>query len=290
MRRCLPHFHFVSLLAILLAPMGSARAHADDFEAHWQGQVVRLQGWPASVRTQGAMLVFDTERRSSCQMRYNEGPCGGHLPPVLYLLDRDAPADFSPSSSHSWAVLDVRALLTSGKATSGSPNPEQVPFHDAVLTAVRALDVLLGQQDSRRNHAGLVGEGYGGALALALAALRPDGVAFVCAHEPLDPFVADPGPRRRGRHLAGQWDRQALAAAEFTSLLRFAPLVQAPTLLTVGEDDQTATPDAVQGIREALRCPVELVAMRRARHCLPRDLREWQDLWRVWTRTALGYE
>lgn len=290
MRRCLPLPLWPCLLAVLAPCLSPARAGASAFEDHWQSELVRLQGWPAKVRLEGDTLSFATERLSSCGLRCSKGPADGRLPAVLYLLDRDTPEGFSPTPSHSWAILDVRAVLSATGLAQAAPNAEQLPFHEAVLTAARALDALLGQQHQRQSRVGLVGEGYGGAVALALAALRPDRVSFVCAHEPVNPAAAEPRADGRGKRLFASWRDQVRDAAEYVSLANFAPRVKAPTLITFGEADQVATPDAVRAVYEMLGCRSELVPLRRARHCQPQDLRDWQNLWREWTRTALGYE
>ena len=264
-------------IALGLLAGAAARSHAatEPFAEHWRQELVRLQGWPAQVDREPGVIIFSGDRLQTCQMRWHRSTESA-LPPVLYLLDRLDAASFAPDADHTWVALEVPELL--GKdAQASSPNPEQQGTHEAVLAAVRAFDILAGLKPRPSRRYGVVGEGLGGTLALAVAALRPDQVAFVAAHEPAEP--AEPaGEMRRGLQ---RWARQAYEAQWYVAPEEFAQMVRAPALVSVGEAAQPACADSVEAVYEALAGPRELVTVRRGGH-QPTDLRQWDVLWRQW--------
>ena len=267
----------------------------EGFQSFWATELTRLQGWPANPQRQKDEIVFTSASLRSCRIRYQMPSERGVLPPVLYLLDRQDAGAYRPRNTHGWAVFDAGAMMT----METSPNPEQQPFTQAVLAAARALDLLLGTRAGGIVRAGLVGEGNGAAVAIALAAVRPNDVAFVAAHQPVNSALYPNDPtqavaaRAAGRQAMQKFDAwmpQLERAAEYVDLLNFAPLVRAPTLVSLGEADTVATPAAVGALYEALGSNKELVTIPRGRHCQAADLREWQGLWQEWTRAALGHE
>lgn len=267
MRSNRPQLRFLVLLALLCTARGghaAATTPTPDFRTHWASELVRLQSWPAQAERTDDSIIFCGERLRTCQMRCRLGGPATNLPPVLYLLDRPNPEAFTTRDTHDWALLDSAALLTA-KPTRVTPDPQQQPFHEAVLTAVRALD-LLTHSGSRPRRLGLVGEGRGAALALAVAALRPADVAFLCAFAPSAP------------------------AQQYASLPDFAALVRAPTLLAVGATDRSTRADTTQSVYEALTCRKELAVLAHVRQCDAPALRQWTTAWQNWTGAALGYQ
>lgn len=261
-------------LGLLAAMCSASPAPVDGFVRHWENELVRLQSWPAQVERDPSMLIFCSERLRTCQMRCHVSTeCV--LPPVLYLLDRQDTVSFVPGMDHTWAALDVRDFFVRDEA-SANPNPERQSSHEAILAAVRALDVLAGLRPRTRFRCGVVGEGLGGTIALAVAALRPDQVAFVCAHEPTE-FTTQPLRKNLER-----WRRETGEAAAYVAPEAFARLVTVPALVSLGEADQVARPERVEAIYEALNGPKELTVIGRGRHCQPPDLRQWAVLWRQW--------
>lgn len=268
--RCVPYI----VLGLLAGLCTRSPAAANTFLQHWDNELVRLQGWPAQVERDPTTITFCAERLRTCQMQWHLSAAQA-LPPMLYLLDRQDAAGFAPGTDHTWAALEVREL--SGKdAASCYPNPEQQPAHVAILAAVRALDVLAALQGRRSRRCGVVGEGLGATVALAVAALRPEQVAFVCAHEPVEPATQ---PARTGLE---RWARETEQAAEYVAPEEFARLVTAPTLLSLGEADEVTRPERIEAVYAALGGPKELVVIRGGRHCQTADLRQWGVLWRQW--------
>ena len=249
------------IMSLAASSYASSGIPSTDFRSHWASELVRLQTWPAQAERDGDRITFCGESLSTCQMRYSAGQSTG-LPPVLYLLDRPDGDQFAAGDTHNWGVLEVADLFNvAGPRTT--PDPQQQPFHRAVLTAVRALDLLAGNtRPSRRT--GLVGEGRGATLALAVAALRPEEVAFVCALAPADP------------------------AQQYVYVEDFAACVKAPTLIGVGETDRSERPEVAQRLYDTLPGRKDFIFLPRVRQS--GTLRQWATVWQNWTGAVLGYQ
>lgn len=252
------------VLWLILHVLANARAaeKPKDLDRFWQQALVRLQSWPADPEWQSTFLTFAGPGLVPCQVRCRLQPDSA-LPPVLYILDRQYGETFDPGDTHSWLVLDLRAMAQAAAATG--PDPTLQPTYRGVLLAQRALALLLDKCAPGQVRAGLVGEGSGGAVALALAALRPAEVAFVAAHRPVQ-----------------------APAQPYLDPSALADKVRCPALISYGLNDSLAPPDQVIALFDDLRCDKEIVEMPRARHCQPEDLRNWSKVWRAWAGEVLG--
>lgn len=234
-----------------------------DFDHFWSQAVVQSQGWPAHPQWRPDSLTFTGPGLAQCRV-----PCRlqlqSALPPVLYLLDRDEAASFDPGDTHSWAMVDLRGIARATQTTG--PDPTLQSAYKAILLARTAMALLIGKSEPTHVRVGLVGEGRGGGVALALAALCPDRVAFVAAHQPVLSQAAQP----------------------YLNLVNFADGVRCPALLSYGGRDEVAPAAEVIALYEELRCDKELAELARARHCQPQDLGEWSQVWRAWAGEVLG--
>lgn len=202
------------------------------------------------------------------------------LPPVLYLLDRNASDAFWPDSTHSWAVVDV------GEIWSDVPGSDRLrhPMCRAFLISQRTMLLMIGHPDLQQRRIGLVGEGRGGAVALALAALLPDQVAFVAAHQPVDPI----GTSEAAMMLQEKERAESSSLASCFSLTSFAGLIRCPALLSWGSKDALAPPEDVIAVYDSLACDKTGMELAWASHCQPKDLGVFSKAWREWTRGKLG--
>lgn len=278
---------FLWVIAYLaVCARGGAAVKPADFETFWQQALVQLQTIPASPGWQSDTLSFAGPGFVPCQVRCHLDPAST-LPPVIYLLDRADADSFTPSLTHSWLVVDVGAMWS--QADLG-PEPTHHPMYAGVLTARRGLSLLLQRTRPGHLRAGLVGEGRGGGVAMALAALVPGEVAFVAAHQPL------PGPRYADE-TTGATTSPELRAVElryhafrshlprqlaYFDLSGFAPGIRCPTLLSYGGRDATVSAVEVGALYDALTCDKELAELPEARHCQAGDLQEWWAIWRTW--------
>lgn len=271
------------LLSIAARSQGASAVGGPEFEAFWRQALVQLQSWPAEPRWHADTVTFVGPDMVSCQVRYS---CAGSAPgtagdsptqpaPVLYLLDRADAQAFEPGDTHSWMILDVGAQFS---APTGAARlaPTEEPAYRCVQLAQRALALLIervGRTSSfaggssilgdRPTRIGLVGEGRGASVALALAALLPHQVAFVAAHEPVD------GP------------------APYFELKRSAGDIRCPTLLSYGGRDRVAPETQVVALSGELNGETELVEFPRAAHCQAQDLADWSVAWRQWANALL---
>ncbi len=280
--------HIVLVLWVLasLAGRASAATAPADFAHFWRQAFLQLQGRPASPVWRSDTLVFAGPGLTTCRVRCHLEPASD-LPPVLYLVNRAAAEGFAPGSTHSWCVLDIGALWA--EADLG-PDPTHHPMYRAVLTAQRALALLLARTGQEHVRAGLVGEGRGGTVALAVAALIPDDAAFVAAHEPV------PAPReadsvngtaaslelREAAAKCGAFAADLTAQLPYFDLAHFVGDIRCPALLSYGGKDGVVSRDEVLALYDALTCDKELAEFPRARHCQAADLQEWSATWRAW--------
>jgi pimeloyl-ACP methyl ester carboxylesterase len=250
--------------AEISAPTGiRADGKPADFDHFWSQALVRLQGWPAQPQWLSDVLTFAGPGMVGYQVRCRLQP-HSPLPPILYLTDRPECENFDPGNTHSWAMLDLRAVAQATQTTG--PDPILQPTYRAILLARRALALLIGKSQPAHLRAGLVGEGSGGGVALALAALCPDQVAFVAAHQPVLSKAGQP----------------------YLDLPNFVAGVRCPALLSYGDRDEVAPAEEVIALYEKLRCDRELAEFDGARHCQPKDLRDWSRVWRAWIGEVLG--
>jgi pimeloyl-ACP methyl ester carboxylesterase len=150
------------------------------------------------------------------------------------------------------------------------PSVADHPLTRAIADACRLTEVLAGANGLQGTRVGLVGEGYGAAVALAVAALCPDRVAFVVAHEPLG--------------ISRCWVPDALPPADWRLLdpEAFAGSVTVPTLLTVGTSDEWATRESIERLQARLGGPVTLWVLNGLGHCAMSEVPGWEAAWQAW--------
>lgn len=273
------HVLIVLYVIACLAARAQAAEKPADFDAFWRQSLLQLRAVPANPTLHADTMSFAGPRFVPCQVRCHWEP-QSQLAPVVYLLDRADAASFAPSSTHSWVAVDVAALWPAGIV---GPEPTRHPMYTAVLVASRALELLLQRSLPNHTRAGLVGEGRGGGVALALAALS-DNVAFVAAHEPLQ------GPRYAAAspELQAVETKYAAFRAElprqlaYFDLPTFAAGIKCPALVSYGGRDAVVTPDEVIALYGTLTCEKQLAEFPRAGHCLAQDLQDWCGVWREW--------
>ncbi len=256
----------------------------EEFLAFWQQAFLQWQSWPALPQWNNDEIIFFGPQMNSCRACYYIN-LQAVLPPVMYLLDRDQPQNYQPPQTHSWLILDIRSLW--GEEDAG-PEPTRHPMYRAVLLAWRALLWLRQYAPLAPNKAGLVGEGRGGAVALALGALASSDVAFVAAHQPVGVSALAQQKIIQGRfqRFAREMETQKL----YFALPAFAEYIRCPVLLSYGERDEIAPSTEIITIYEKLRGPREIVAFSGARHCRAQDLQQWQSIWSAWANQLMAFQ
>lgn len=256
-----------------------------EFIVFWQQAFLQGQSLPVPLQRDNNEIIFFGLRMNSCRARCFIHP-QAPLPPVMYLLDREQPQSYLPSATHSWLILDIRSIWN-GEEDTG-PEPSRHPLYHAILTAWRALLWLRPYAPLAPNKAGLVGEGRGGAVALALGALASSDVAFVAAHQPTGASALAQKKNLQGRYR--HFAREIEAQWQYFSLPAFAELIRCPVLLSYGERDEIAPPTEIIAIYEKLRGPRKIVAFSGARHCHSQDLQQWQSIWSAWANQLFAFQ
>lgn len=259
----------ILLLPLTLSPSLQADPVAEKVKTYWGARLLDLQAWPAQPRWSNDQLTFAGPAGATFTARCYTPPQGSELPPVLYLLDRAEPQAFAPGNSHAWVALDCRTLMQGYVSLT---DPQRHPFAQATMLAWRVLSLMHTRSAGAASRIAIVGEGYGGGIALALAALCPHEVAFVAAHQPLTVAASHQAPR----------------LSQYFDPLAFAPQITAPTLLSVGGRDRLACPDQIRGIHEQLAGKKQLLELDWANHCQPKDLKVWDQAWRDWANDLLA--
>ena len=155
-----------------------------------------------------------------------------------------------------------------GLLTQGIDRSETYVMRRAFGDALRAVDALLEQGEAEIGSVALIGSGLGGSLALAAAARRP-GVKAVAADTPLaltDPATVEGGPAyplgelEDYLRLNPDLPDSVLASIAPLDLVKIAPYVGPPVLLSLGSRDRGQCPLAVgQALAEQLpRCDLRV--------------------------------
>lgn len=135
----------------------------------------------------------------------------------------------------------------------------------SVLTACQAVHLLRTCPELSAPRVGIVGDGYGATMALAAAALLPDRVGFVIAHQPRPVFhrlcdgtlTSCPAVRRLLQDLPRTRAATTLAALAYFDAVHFAALVCGPVLVIAGERDDQAPPQEAWLLYRQLAGPRE---------------------------------
>lgn len=154
-----------------------------------------------------------------------------------------------------------------GLVVAGIEDPQQYIYRGIYADAVRAFDILAQHPAVDRARLGVRGVSQGGALALAVTALRAEQVkaaAIGC------PFLTDV-ERGLGSATCGPYEEvtallrvrpelrgQALASLKAVDTLSLAPRIQAPMYLHMGGLDRTCPPETTLAFRDAVASEVEL--------------------------------
>lgn len=186
------------------------------------------------------------------------------------------------------------AVATSehGYVLTGIENRETSIVRGAVADYLQAIRVARLLLDGRAMRTTCHGFSFGGALALMASALSRD-VDFLTVGQPTFGWNSE---RRRlalagstsqlNRYLAAQpWLLDdVMATLEYFDTVHFAPLIQAPTLVGVGLDDDVVPSRTVLAVANHMRCPLELRLLPVSHSSDPRE-----SLWRDFHQEWLGY-
>jgi len=220
-----------------------------DFSEFWEATLSQLVQWPAQVTDKGnGELQFHGQANRLCTAVFSAPPGCTVSGAILHITQRgnlsrhaswhDGYAHlcinwYPPQQDYQWEP-------------NGLPDRQAYILGEAIVDAYRAVEVLLSRPQVAADRVGIIGEGLGGAIAIALAGLVPEKVSFVIAYDPwpayhYPPAKLMPSAPRVASSLADyedrfhQWRRPIHQSTSYFDIINFAPQVQAPTLIILPE-------------------------------------------------------
>jgi pimeloyl-ACP methyl ester carboxylesterase len=297
--RALAAVCLATALGLLLArpAEGVGRTCADDFEQFWRRSLAdRLPLPPGALdAARPGQVTFPVTETMTAGAYFDPGAGAADAIPIIYLHEGGRPTlPAALSQSRAWLCLPWRDgdEPLAEWYLSGLPDPRACSLRRAILTACQAVDLLFTHPSLRATRVGLIGDGYGAAVALAVAALMPERTAFVIAHQPRPAYhrLADgtvtscSEVRRILRTLSA--DREhgeaAFAALTYFDAINFAPLLRAPALFIAGGRDREAPLDEIRQLYALLRCDCDSVLDERLGHSPSVSLPGFPELFARW--------
>ncbi|MCE5218895.1 acetylxylan esterase [bacterium] len=287
------------LLVLVFAPLSHALASAPEilcptptqpkdqaggdqqdrlFDEYWRAQLGRLSQTPPNWSIwAGRELVFKgadgLERRAVLQIPAKMRSL------AVYVTDGSSRDPVRAPSGQGVVIFPWRADVPQ---VSASLTAREHPLTRAISDTCRLVEVLVGMNDLPVSRVGLIGEGYGAVVALATAALRPELISYVVAHQPICPAEAVQRVLPADTPAAAE---AALTASRHTRRLKaasFAARVETPVLITAGTLDECAPEVSIQAMYESLKGPREYWRLPGARHCTLQQVPDWLGRWMQW--------
>ncbi len=269
----------------------------DDFDAFWSSAAYQsaLSRVPAASAAD-PFAAFSAGPAKTCLAQMTDCKDSTLTVPILHLTDWWADDDYSAPlegrvSLH--MTLLPEASRHDGWDPVGLPDASACTLRDAVLTARHSLRFLLSQHDVHAPRVGIIGEGFGGAVAIALAALDPDLVAFVAVHQPAPGFhyLNDRTPADAPALLRPLQRLECPAAPALIhpmpdfDFFNFAPRVRPRPFVTRSTNDEVATPQQVLAIYNHLNCDKQLHVTDYADHLGSDDRQDFYNTAHQWLQT-----
>lgn len=263
----------------------------DDFDEFWAAGLAEIASHPLNAmvtevphRSTESVRVYDVSYTSYQGLRVSgwyatPRQAVGQLPALVtipgYISEPVIPKYWA---SLGYAVLEVapRGKLRSndtfnpgypGLLTHNIVDRETYGYRGFYLDVVRALDVLLDRPEIDPTRIGLQGHSQGGGLALVAAALRPEVIACLSTGAPYlcgittAPTLTRSYPYEEITEYLREHpnDQQRVAdAMAYYDGINFAPLVQAPTLMHLGLQDDVCPPETGFAVYRALAAEKQL--------------------------------
>lgn len=273
------------ILIVALLPLhhalaaGRAPVLGPEFGEFWHTGLATLEETAPHCTTFGAHGLRFGGLHGMMRTAWFDAPGSSARGLVIHITDAPEAAPVPPAAGLGQIVFAWREGVETGPESVA--DSRQHPLYRAILDASRLTRLAAGALGAPTGAVALVGEGYGAGVALAVAALMPDKVCCVVAHQPISLDVCAeaqvplaPEETRRLRELR--------ATAMRLSARSFAAFVGARVLVTVGTDDPYATPAAVTDLYEALPGEKLLWVLEGVGHVPAQELPDWQAVWRAW--------
>lgn len=263
-----------------------------DFDEFWQDALGELARWPLQPQVNGENLFYYGMYGKVCTGVYHVPADGPVTQAVIHFMDHGDIAQRTPANdgfAHLglyWYPPDSRQQWTA----QGLPDRRSYILREAIVDACQAVDALLNRPEVMGKQVGLTGEGVGGLVAMAVAALNPQRVSFVVVEQPwpvchysrdgmLQPCSRVAAALNEWEARYPQWRSAMRTATTYFDLYGFRTAVKAPVLMLDGEQFApppprgpslwaAATPDSYQAPKNRQQPPT------------------WEQVWPQWALAA----
>jgi len=262
-----------------------------DFDEFWQDALSELARWPLQPQVNGEVLSYYGMYGKVCTGAYYVPVDGPVTQAVVHFMDHGDIAQRTPANdgfAHLglyWYPPDAQQQWT----PRGLPDRHSYILYEAIVDACQAVDALLGRPEIVGQQVGLTGEGLGGLVAMAVAALNPQRVSFVVVDRPWPVcHYSRDGMLRPPLHVVAtlsewearypQWRSAMRRATTYFDLWAFRTVVDAPVLVLGGEQSTPPAPLAPQGSTLWTAATLGSHYPRESRRQPP----TWEQVWRQW--------
>ncbi len=257
-----------------------------DFDQFWQralAQLIPLE--PSRLADQPGEITFPVTETATATAWWRPGR-DSSATPIVHLVESSRPRPNRIPKDHrahlfvSWRAYD-RSLAD--WYLGGLRQPGDGGLMVSVLTACQAIALVRTWSPLSASRVGIVGDGYGGPMAIAAAALVPGRVGFVIAHQPRPAFhrlgdgtlTSTPAIVRILREMKPADASDNFASLRYYDAVHFAARVKRPTLVTAGERDSYAPATEARALYDRLTCRRDSRVFRNTRHRPSADLEEF---------------
>jgi len=257
-----------------------------DFDQFWQrslAQLIPLE--PGRLATRRGEISFPVTETSTATAWWQPGR-DPSATPIVHLVESSRPCPNRVPKDHrahlfvSWRAYD-RPLAD--WYLGGLRQPGDGGLMVSVLTACQAIALVRTWAPLTASRVGIVGDGYGGPMALAAASLVPGRISFVIAHQPRPAFhrlsdgslTATPAVGRVLREMKPAEAEANFASLRYYDAVSFAARVRRPTLITAGERDEYAPAAEARALYDRLTCRRDSRVLRNTRHRPSADLEDF---------------
>jgi len=272
-----------------------------DFDEFWQDALSELARWPLQPQVNGENLSYYGMYGKVCTGAYRAPADGPVTQAVIHFMDHGDIAQRTPANdgfAHLglyWYPPDTRQQWTA----EGLPDRRSYILREAIVDACQAVDAVLSCSGVVGKQVGLTGEGVGGLVAVAVAALNPQRTSFVVVEQPwpichysrdgmLQPYSWVAATLSQWEVRYPQWRSAMRAATTYFDLRPFRAAVKAPVLMLDGE--QLAPPHrSSPEPTPSPRGPSLWAAATPDSHQVPTNRQQppaWEQVWRQWALEA----
>lgn len=289
--------------SVFIGPYRSALTSKADFYQFWQAALTEMAKWPAQVvrSADSNELQFQGQGGRRCTGAISV-PRGGTVTAAILHIVEKGNLKRHLFWQDGYAHLSINWYPANEDQRwhpQGLPDRQAYILAEAIVDAARAVEVLLSQPEVLADRVGIIGEGLGGGIALALAALIPEKVSFVIAYEPWPAYHYPPSRLMpQSSRVAGalatyedqypQWRQAMRRSTSYFDLINFAGEIAAPTLIVLPYLAQYSSPGPATTIYNYLRCEKQLLFISQHRRSASVPGTSRKELCHQWAQQALA--